>query len=235
MIKSKTEIKRVGKLSELSYVFGILLISLGVTFITKSDFGVSSIVAPAYILHLKMIAMGYSWCTFGTAEYMLQGGLLVLMCLVVRRFKWKYLLSFLTSVIYGMVLDGWFLIFGSQPFEGLAGRIVSLVIGVFISSAAIAFLFRTYFPQQVYELFVAEVVERYSLKLQRFKLIFDLSMLAFAVILLLVLNIPILSGIGLGTVICAVFNSPLIGLFGKLYDRFLGFEPKFPSIKKMLG
>ena len=232
---NRNEIKRVGKLSELSYVFGILLISLGVTFITKSDFGVSSIVAPAYILHLKMTSLGQLWCTFGTAEYMLQGLLLILMCLIVRRFKWKYLLSFLTSVIYGTVLDGWFFLFGSDPFDTLAMRIVSLVIGVLISSAAIAFLFRTYLPQQVYELFVAEVVDRYRLKLQRFKLIFDLSMLALAVVMLWALNVPIWSGIGVGTVICAVFNSLLIGMFGRLYDRYLGFEPALPGVKKLLG
>lgn len=227
--------KRIGKLSELSYVLGIMLISLGVTFITKSDFGVSSIVAPAYILHLKMTSLGHAWCTFGTAEYMLQGGLLVLMCIVVRRFKWKYLLSFLTSVIYGLILDGWFLIFGSEAFVTLGARIISLAVGVVISSAAIAFLFRTYFPQQVYELFVAEVVNRYDLKLSRFKLIFDLSMLAVAIVMTFALGVPLLSGIGLGTVICAILNSPLIGLCGRLYDRFLCFDAALPRVKKFLN
>jgi len=227
--------KRIGKLSELSYVFGIMLISLGVVFITKADFGVSSIVAPAYILHLKMTELGFLRCTFGTAEYMLQGGLLVLMCIIVRRFKWKYLLSFLTSVIYGLVLDGWFLVFGTEPFESMAVRIVSLAVGVVISSAAIAFLFRTYLPQQVYELFVAETVARYGLKLQTFKLIFDLSMLLLAVVMTLAMGIPLLSGIGIGTVICAVLNSFLIGLFGKLYDRFLCFDAALPGFKRALG
>lgn len=227
--------KQVGKLGELSYLFGIILIGLGVAFMTKSDFGVSSIVAPAYIIHLKMVSLGYSWITFGTAEYMLQGAILILMCLVVRRFKWKYLLSFLTSVIYGFILDGWLFVLGTEPFESLGMRIVSLVLGLLVCASAIAFLFRTYLPQQVYELFVAEVVLRYNLRLQRFKLIFDISMLAIAVIFALTMGVPLLSGIGLGTVICAALNSVLIGAFGKLYDKGLCFDEALPKLKKFLG
>jgi uncharacterized membrane protein YczE len=226
--------KRLGKLSELSYVFGIVLIALGVAFMTKASFGVSSIVAPAYILHLKMTALGHTWCTFGTAEYMLQGALLILMCLIVRGFKWKYLLSFLTSVIYGLILDGWFLILGTEPLEGIAARIISLSVGIVISSAAIAFLFRTYLPQQVYELFVKEVSERYSISIKTFKLTFDLSMLALAVVLSLALGLPLYAGIGVGTVICALINSPLIAMIGGVYDKCLGFEPKFPRVKAFL-
>lgn len=231
-----TEIKnkRVGKLSELSYVFGIVLISLGVALLTKADFGVSAVVAPAYAIHRKMVLIGQTWCTFGTAEYIFQGAVLALMCIIVRRFRWKYLLSFLTSVIYGMMLDGWLLLLGTEKCTDLTLRIVFLVAGILVSSAAIAFLFRTYLPQQVYELFVKEIVERYRLNLPKFKLIFDISMLVLAVVILLALNVPLLDGIGIGTVVCAVFNSLLIGLFGKLYDRFFCFDAAAPRIEKLL-
>ena len=232
---NKVNNKRIGKLSELSYVFGTILIALGVVFMTKADFGVSSIVAPAYVLHLKLVSLGLDWCTFGTAEYMLQGTLLIITCLAVQRFKWKYLLSFVTSVLYGLAIDGWFLIFGTETFEGLAVRIVSLVVGILISGAAIAFLFRTYLPQQVYELFVQEVAERYSFNRQRVKMIFDVSMLFVAIAMSLSLGVKLSDGIGIGTVICAFLNSPLISLFGKGYDKALTFEPKFPKLKEFLG
>ena len=181
-----------------------------------------------------MTAIGQEWCTFGTAEYMLQGALLIIMCLAVRRFKWKYLLSFLTSVIYGLILDGWFLILGTDAFEGLWVRIVSLAVGMVISSAAIAFLFRTYLPQQVYELFVKEVAERYSFAIQRVKLVFDLSMLVLAIVMSLTLGQSLFSSIGIGTVVCAFVNSPLIALFGKGYDKVFGFEPMFPKVRDFL-
>ena len=231
---SEIKTKPVGKLSELSYILGIALIALGVAFMTKANFGVSSIVAPAYILHLKMTAMGFDWCTFGTAEYMLQGALLVVLCLAVRRFKWKYLLSFATSVLYGLVLDGWFLLLGKDFFSDMTTRIISLAVGLVISSAAIAFLFRTYLPQQVYELFVKEFADRYSFKVQWVKLIFDFSMLVIAVVMTLSLKLPILAGIGVGTVVCVFVNSPMINAFGKIYDKFLGFDPKFPKLKEFL-
>lgn len=46
-------------------------------------------------------------------------------------------------------------------------------------------LFRTYMPLQVHELFVAELSDRYSLKINRVKLVFDLSFLVLSVVLAL--------------------------------------------------
>lgn len=40
-------------------------------------------------------------------------------------------------------------------------------------------------------------------------------------------------GIGAGTVIMAFLNGTIIGLFGKLYDKILVFEPIFKKAAKM--
>ena len=39
------------------------------------------------------------------AEYCLQAVLLLAMCLLLRRFRVSYLFSFVTAVVYGVVLD----------------------------------------------------------------------------------------------------------------------------------
>ena len=87
-------------MSEIAWVFGVLLISVGVFLVTKAGFGVSMVVAPAYIIHLA-VEHFLPWYTFGKSEYILQGVLLAAMCLIIRKFNWRYLLSFLTAVIYG--------------------------------------------------------------------------------------------------------------------------------------
>ena len=46
--------------TELAYVFGLVFVAFGVAFMEKSDFGVSMVVAPAYLLHLK-ISQTYSF------------------------------------------------------------------------------------------------------------------------------------------------------------------------------
>lgn len=216
--------KKIPRFNIPAWVIGIVLIALGVVFMTKSDFGVSSIVAPAYVIHLK-VSQYLPWYTFGTSEYILQGFLLLVMCAVIRRFRLRYLLSFVTSVIYGEVLDLWFMLFGTQPYTEMRERCVSFVAGILISSLAIAFLFRTRLPQQVYELFVKEVSIRYKLRMNKFKLAYDLSSLAVAAVLALILSRSF-NGVGVGTIICAVVNAPLIAMFGKVLDKVFDFEVK---------
>lgn len=40
--------------TELSYVMGIIILSMGTAFMEHAEFGLSMIVAPAYLLHLKI-------------------------------------------------------------------------------------------------------------------------------------------------------------------------------------
>ena len=59
--------KKIKVPSEAVYVASCVLLALAVAMLTAADFGVSMIVAPAYILHLKL-----GFLTFGQAEYVIQ-------------------------------------------------------------------------------------------------------------------------------------------------------------------
>ena len=52
--------------TELAYILGILTLALGTALMERADFGVSMVVAPAYLLHLK-VSQFYLFFTFGTA------------------------------------------------------------------------------------------------------------------------------------------------------------------------
>lgn len=69
--------------TELAYVFGIVFVALGVVLMEKADFGVSMVVAPAYLLY-RWLSPVWSFVTFGMAEYCLQAVLLLVMCLLLR-------------------------------------------------------------------------------------------------------------------------------------------------------
>ena len=103
--------KKKGCFAEIAYVLGLILCPLGVCLSAKSGFGVSMVVAPAYVLYMRISEM-FSWFTFGKSEYIFQGLLLVVLAFTVRRFKWKYLLSFVTAFIYGNILDLWYVVLG---------------------------------------------------------------------------------------------------------------------------
>ena len=77
--------KKIGKMNELAWVIGIVVCSLGVCLCKKSDFGLSMIAAPPFILHVALKDI-FPWFTHGTAEYVWQGFLLILMCAAVQRF-----------------------------------------------------------------------------------------------------------------------------------------------------
>lgn len=74
------------------------------TFTVKADFGIAMVVAPAYILHLKVSEL-IPWFSFGVAEYFFQGVLVLITIIVMRRFKLSCLFSLVTAVIYGTLLD----------------------------------------------------------------------------------------------------------------------------------
>ncbi|MBR0414050.1 MAG: hypothetical protein IJI67_03135 [Clostridia bacterium] len=231
--------KKVQHFNELAWVFAMVLISLAVCLTTKAGFGVSMVVAPAYTIHLAVHHF-FPWYSFGTSEYVLQGVLLALMCLIVRKFNWRYLLSFLTAVIYGYMLDLWLLIFGGgEPFATLPGRIAALAAGIVLCSLAVALFFRTYLPQQVYELFVAQVAKAIDWKAEKFKYIYDFSSLAIAIILAIIVSqrfedVRFTDCIGIGTIACTVFNAVLINLFGKVLNKCFCFDAALPQLEKKL-
>ena len=78
--------RNMARMNEAAWLFGILLCSLGVALCTKAGLGLSMIAAPPYILHRALISISPIF-TQGTCEYLWQGFLLFVMCLILRRFR----------------------------------------------------------------------------------------------------------------------------------------------------
>ena len=208
---------------EFCYVPGTLFLALGAALMTKANFGLSAVVAPAYLLS-EIFNI-----SFGTAEYCLQGVLVAVVCLLVQRFRWTYLLSFVSAFIYGMVLDGMRWLLDLTGEWGIVLRLCMMVLGLIISSAGVAFFFRTYLAPGAYELFVKEVSRRYHIRIGRFKIFYDLGSLLVAVILSLsVFHSLFDHGISLGTLLVALLNGTLITVFSRLFDRWFRFFDRFP-------
>lgn len=219
------QIKKIKIPSELVYVFAIVLLSFAVAMLTAADFGISMIVAPAYLLSLKL-----KFLTFGQAEYVIQAGVFIILCIVLKRFKFIYLFSFATCLIYGAVLDLWRLIPFFNPTVTAPGsmdlwvRIVMFVAGVLLTSFAVALFFKTYIYPQVYDFFVKAVSLRYGIKLSIFKTAVDLTCLTASVVMTFCF-FGELRGVNWGTLVMAVFNGAIIGFFSKLFDKVLDVQP----------
>lgn len=219
--------KKIKLPSEAAYLFSLVILSLAVAMISATDFGVSMIAAPAFILSAK------TGMSFGQCEYIMQGLLFVVMCILLKKVRLLYFSSFITGFVYGLMLDMWRIGIphfnpsatepGSLP---MTVRLVYYIVGMIMTSFAIALFFRTYLYPQVYDFFVKAVTVKYKLNRNKFKIIFDFSCLAAAVLMTL-LMFGRFVGIGIGTLVMTVLNGLLISLAGKILDRFFTFEPIF--------
>ena len=146
--------KKLQKSSELLWVFGVVFVALGVAICSKADLGVSMIAAPAFVVY-DAISNLWSGFSVGMVEYMIQGILLIIMCFIIRKFNWRFLLAFVVAVIYGYVLDFFLWLLSPISFNYVWLRYVMLLVGDIVTAFGVACFFKTYLPLQVYELFVA--------------------------------------------------------------------------------
>lgn len=217
--------------TEYAYAIGLILLALSTSLMVLADFGVSMVVAPAYILHLK-VSQYLPFFSFGTAEYTFQAILLIFMILILKRAKLSYLFSFVTAVIYGFLLDGITLLVAYLPSEGFIARAILYVVGMLICSFSIALLFRTYISPEVYEMFVKEVSAKLGMEISKFKTIYDCVSCLIAIIMSFAFfGLFVFKGVQLGTVICALVNGSIIGAFSKMLDKRFEFKDKFGLAK----
>ncbi len=214
--------------TEIAYLLGMFLLAAGTALTAYGGFGISMVVAPAYILHLY-VSRFWPLFSFGMAEYVLQALLLLLMTLFLRKAKLSYLLSFGAAILYGLFLDGAMALTGLLP-ENLYGQIGAYILGVLLCCSAIALLFSSYLPPAAYEMFVKELSAKLHKPIHTVKTIYDCSSLALAVLLSLAF-FGGFEGIGIGTVLCAFCYGWIIRFFQKLYDKRFQFTDKFPLRK----
>lgn len=216
--------------TEACYLLGLFTLALGTVLMTRADFGVGMVVAPAYVCYLTFSRL-LPWFTFGMAEYLLQAALLIAMCLFLGRFRLRYLWSAVTVLLYGLVLDG--LMALVPPVSALTPRLLYYAGGLLISTLGVSFMFHTYIPPAVYELVVSEVSKVRAWPVFRVKTVYDCASCAVAVVLSLVL-FGALEGIGWGTVVCAVINGTVISLWSRLLEHCFRFE-NGTKLHKLLG
>ena len=207
--------------TEVSYILGLIIMAFGAAFTELANFGMSMIVAPAYILHLE-VSETLPWFSFGVAEYCMQGLIVLLTIGCVRRFKISYLFSFVTALLYGTILDRAIYLVSFCKSESMGMRIVWFVIGTILCSIAVSLFFHTYISPEAYELIVKEISSKYSININKVKTIYDCISASLSVALSFAFfGFGVFRGVGIGTIVCALINGWMIGKISAfLEDRF---------------
>ena len=201
--------------------------------------------APAFIIY-EAVAPLWQGFSVGMVEYLVQGLLLMIMCMVVRKFDFRYLLGFGVAVLYGYALNLFLMILSPVTVTSVVGRWALLLVGDTCTAFGVACFFHTYMPLQVFELFVAELTSRYDLNIHKVKWTFDMSLLAVSLVLALALfgdvktfdfrtiGYTSFHSIGLGTLVTTAINSPIIAFMDKIIIRVFEETPRFPKMEKFL-
>ena len=212
--------------SEIAYITGLIVLAVGTAFMEKANFGMSMVVSPAYIIHLKVSKFAPVF-SFGMASYVFQAFLLIILVLTQRKFKKFYIFSFATAFIYGMILDAVISIIGLIHLNGMVFRIIFYIVGLIVSSTGVAFLFHTYLPPEVYDLFVRETAAKWNIAIGKVKTTYYVSSCVLSIILSLIFFGAFVV-IGLGTVVCAILNGFLIQKTGQLLEKIFDFKNALP-------
>lgn len=223
--------KKLRIYSEVLYCVGLLTLSFSIALMAAADLGVSVVVAPPYILSHKL-----TFLTFGQCEYLWQGMVFTLFCILMKKVRLVYFDSFLTCLIYGAVLDAWRAVVpllnpaitppGSM---GMPLRIVYFLIGMVGTSFSVNLFFQTYFYPQVTDFFVKGISRRFGIDRIKFKRCTDATLLVIATAMTLLL-LGRFVGIGVGTLVMTFCNGILIGKFGKLMEKYCEIVPKWPKL-----
>ena len=214
--------------SELAYLIGIFALAVGTAFAERADFGLSMVVAPAYLVHLK-VSEYLPFFTFGMAEYTLQALLLVILALIMRRFRVSYLFSFVTALFYGLTLDLLMLLISFFPGEAILMRLIFHILGLLLCSIGVSLLFHSYISPEAYELFVKELSFKLGKDINRVKTAYDISSCLIAVVLSFIFyGFGHFEGVKFGTVFCALINGTLIGLISCFFEKRFEFVDRVP-------
>ena len=217
---------------EFSYMLGLAALALGATFLVRADFGVSVVVAPAYLLHLKL-SQTWSFVTFGVAEYMVQGFLLLLLMGIVRRFHWSYLFSFITALLYGRILDLFLTLTGGLVMDALWLRLLFFLLGLLFGAFGVSLILHTYVSPEVYELMLKELSAKFNWEVGKLKITYDLISCTAAVVMSFVFfGLFHFEGVKLGTIISALVNGILIWRFNCLFEGKFHFQAAWPRMKR---
>ncbi len=210
--------------TEMAYLIGIASLALGTAFMKFADLGLSMVVAPAYLLHLKL-SETLPFFSFGMAEYIFQACLLLLLTLVLRSFKLSYLFSFVSAVFYGFLLDLFLLMVGLIPIVDTVSRLIAFLLGFGLCALGVSMMFHTYIAPEVYELFVKELAAQRGWKLSTVKTVYDCVSCALAIAMSFAFfGFGHFEGVKAGTIACALLNGTLIGGISRALDHRFVFQ-----------
>lgn len=210
---------------ELALLLGLACSCICISLVAQSALGITTLAVIPMALSSIHPAI-----SFGTWNMIFQVMLLIALMIVQRKLTPSYLLSFGASLALGRAIDGFDVLLQPLPM-GMGFRILYFVIGFFGICVGISFFLRCRLPVLPFDEFTRGLVEQFHWPVKYVKTTFDVLNVVVGVALSLIV-LGRIDGIGIGTIISAVFTGYFVNRIVIWLDRHCEFVFVIPALSR---
>ena len=206
------KVRRSKTSRSLQYLFGLMIVGLGVNLLFRSELGAGAWDTVTFNLaELVNLFSSEPWMTLGMSSFAIQTGLLMLVML--GRRKWRYLFIFVPILTISVFIDFWdLLVFRDFYPSDLVLRLVFYLGGVTLLIFGLVLVILTRFPAAIFDevmLLMMSILKNNNVFVIRLGVEF------FAIFLALFLGLVGGFGLGavnIGSVILAIILPPVLAV-----------------------
>lgn len=210
----------------LSLFYIIFIHSFPVALMSKSNFGISSLTAVPYLL-----SKIFTFFKFGTWTFLIQSLLILSLFILGKKIKLNYIFSFILAFCFSRMIDVHMLWLSALP-DIFILRVVYFLIAFILMSVGVVVCNNSRIPILPTDLFPKDFAVIFSISYTKTKTLYDIAFLAVA----LFLSLGILhqfSGLGIGSVFCALFTGKTVDFIQILFAKkrnFFRIEKTVPPV-----
>ncbi|AGX42849.1 DUF6198 family protein [Clostridium saccharobutylicum] len=208
--------KKIRISGELALFTAVIINSLGIALMTKSNFGISSISSVPYVF-----SQAFSILSFGTWNYTFQTILIIALMILSKKVNLSYGFSFLMGLAFGKMIDVHELWICFLP-DSLVWHIIYFIMSFFILAIGICLSNNSMLPIIPTDTFPRDLSVILDKPYKYIKTTFDVCCLTTTLIIsIFILHKAV--GVGVGTVICALTTGKSVSLIQSFLDKHVKF------------
>ncbi|MDP2790718.1 MAG: DUF6198 family protein [Rectinemataceae bacterium] len=211
---------------EIALMLGLATNACAVAFFAKSDLGMSTLSLASFVMHGIFPTL-----TLGTWSYIIQCALILVLVALIRRVSPGYIFSFCLAILYGLLIDLFSFLIAGLP-TSLPARVIYYLIGFSGLSMGTAFLIQSEMPILPFDTFMREISVHFRISYRRLRTWFDLSTVVVSAVLGW-WRLGSFVGIGVGTLLNALFIGQAVSRVARFLDGRFQFEPRFAWFSRL--
>jgi len=193
----------------LFYTLGLVVMAFGIAMSIRAEIGVApggAIAVAAYM---------YVPLTVGQCSALFNAFCVLMQIIITRKATIRHALQLPLAYVFGLILDFFYNMMDfSHP--SYIYYLMQLILGMLIFSLGIRAIVGAKLILAPPDGLAMTIGNIFGWPMSKAKLAFDIAATAIAALITLILSATPFLVVGVGTLICAVFTGPLIGLYTKL-------------------